>query len=68
MKVKILTFFIGALFIISCSKEEESCECNQYLKSSNGSLTLFGGASMQFCDGTLANPNPNFMVYRKDCE
>ena len=66
-----ITIFIGAIALLgltSCSKDEQNCECNQYFQSSNGSLVLYAGASMQFCDGTLPNPNPRTTVYRKECK
>ena len=66
MKVRISALIIGVFIITSCSKEER-CECNQYLKSSNGNVTIYGGASMQLCDGTVPNPNPTFYIYKKEC-
>jgi hypothetical protein len=66
-----ITIFIGAIALLgltSCSKDEQNCECNQYIQSSNGSLVLYAGASMQFCDGTLPNPSPRTTVYRKECK
>lgn len=52
--------------IISCSADEEDYKCNEYLKTSNGTLALYGEAGMQLCDGTISNPSPNF-VYIKEC-
>lgn len=68
MKFKIYTVLLLFLGMISCSSNEENCQCNQYFQSSNGSLVLYGGASMQFCDGTVPNPNPKNYVYKKECK
>lgn len=68
MKYKIYVVLLLFVGMISCSSYEQNCECNQYIQSSNGSLVLYAGASMQFCDGTLPNPNPRTTVYRKECK
>ncbi|MFV8324691.1 hypothetical protein [Flavobacterium sp. ZS1P14] len=68
MKLKIITILILFTTIISCSKDEDACKCNEYLKSSNGTLTLYGGVSMALCDGTLPNPSPQLTVYKKECK
>jgi hypothetical protein len=67
MKIKIIGLILGVFIINSCSKNEEDCSCNEYLKSANGSLTLYGGASMGFCDGSIQNPTPKIIVYKKEC-
>lgn len=67
MKVKFIILTVGVFIINSCSKNEENCECNEYLISTNGGLTLYGGASMGFCDGTLPNPTPKIVTYKKEC-
>ena len=41
---------------------------DEYLKSSNGTLTLYGGVGMALCDGTLPNPSPQLTVYKKECK
>ena len=68
MRLKISIIMIIALSITSCSSnDQENCQCNQYLKSSNGTLTNYGTASMGFCDGSMSNPNPSITVYNKEC-
>ncbi len=67
MKVKIIVLILGVFIINSCSINEGNCKCNEYLKSTNGNLTLYGVASMGFCDGTLPNPTPKIVVYKKEC-
>jgi hypothetical protein len=67
MRLKISIIMIAVLSMASCSNDQENCQCNQYLKSSNGTLTEYGSASMGFCDGTMANPNPSITVYKKEC-
>lgn len=67
MSLKISIMMIIVLSITSCSNDQENCQCNQYLKSSNGTLTVYGSASMGFCDGTMANPNPSITIYKKEC-
>ena len=67
MKSKFIVIFIFFSTIISCSNKEDTCKCNEYLKSSNGSLTLYGEASSSFCDGTLPNPSPQITIYKEDC-
>ncbi len=66
MKFKICTIII-VLSMVSCSKDDENCQCKEYLKTTSGNLALYGSASMQFCDGTLPNPNPKTIVYKKEC-
>lgn len=68
MRFKILPILLLLITIICCSKDEEDCKCNEYLKSSNGTLTLYGGANMSFCDGTIPNPSPKLTVYKKECK
>ena len=68
MKTKILIATVFFLTITACSKDEEDCKCNQYLKSANGSLTLYGEASMEFCNRTVANPSPQMTTYNKECK
>ena len=68
MKLKIIPILLIFAAIISCSKEEENCECNEYLKTSNGNLALYGSAGMQLCDGTIPNPSPKLTVYIKECK
>ena len=68
MKLKIISILILFTTIISCNTDEEDCKCNEYIKSSNGTLTLYGGANMSFCDGTLPNPSPKLTVYKKECK
>ncbi len=67
MRLKISIIMIIVFSITSCSNDQENCQCNQYLKSSNGTLIEYGSASMGFCDGTMANPNPSITVYKKEC-
>lgn len=67
MRLKISIIMIVVLSITSCTNDQADCQCNQYLKSSNGSLTLYGGASMELCDGTIPNPSPSITVYKKEC-
>ena len=68
MKLKIISILILFTTIISCNTDEEDCKCNEYIKSSNGTLTLYGGASMDLCDGTLPNPSPQLTAYKKECK
>jgi hypothetical protein len=68
MKVKLILILLIFTTIISCTKDEEDCICNEYLKTSNGTLVLYGGAGMPFCDGTLPNPSSNLTVYKKECK
>lgn len=68
MKLKIISILVLFITNISCSKDEEACKCNEYLKSSNGTLTLYGGVDMALCDGTLPNPSPQLTVYKKECK
>jgi hypothetical protein len=68
MKLKNISILILFTTIISCSTDEEDCKCNEYIKSSNGTLTLYGGASMALCDGTLPNPSPQLTAYKKECK
>jgi len=67
MKLKIKIIMIAILSMTSCSEDQENCQCNQYLKSSNGTLINYGSASMGFCDGSMTNPNPTITVYKKEC-
>jgi hypothetical protein len=67
MKIKIIISFIVLSTMISCSSSSENCKCNQYFKSSNGGITIYGEASMGFCDGTISNPTPQIIVYKKEC-
>ena len=68
MKSYIVALILGTLIFNSCSKNVEDCKCNEYLKSTNGSLTFYGEANMEFCDGKLPNPTPQIVVYKKDCK
>lgn len=67
MKTKIIIAIVVFTTTISCSKNEEDCKCNQYLKSSNGTLTFYGESDMGLCNGTIANPSPQNTVYQIDC-
>lgn len=67
MKTKIGIAVIVLTTIYSCSSDKEACRCTEYYKSSNGSLTLYGEANMSFCDGTVPNPTPKIVTYKKEC-
>ena len=68
IKMKTILILLILTTIISCSTEEEDCKCNEYIRSSNGTLTLYGGANMALCDGTVTNPSPQLTVYKKECK
>jgi hypothetical protein len=67
MKINIIIIAIALSSMISYSSSLENCKCNQYFKSSNGGITFYGETSMGFCDGTISNPTPQIIVYKKEC-
>lgn len=61
---KIIITVLLVVLVISCNKDED-CVCKKYRVTSNGSLLLEGETSMQNCEG--ANPTPQLVTYKKEC-
>lgn len=68
MKFKTISKLILFTTIVSCSAAEEDCKCNEYLKTTNGTLVLYGGTDMALCNGTVPNPSPKIIAYKKECK
>ena len=64
MKVKNVITILALLAMLSCNKDKD-CVCKKYRVTSNGNLLLEGETSMQNCDG--ANPSPQLVTYKKEC-